>query len=304
MSKGKKTKVLQYNLHDRGRQHTGVDRSNVDFKKMIQLINAPSTQEMVKTGQLVGYYGHQIRQRFGMVPPESVVIDGKVVQLAPAFRTVEIKAASDGTVTHRAEFLDNNAGQFAQEQYLAQIGGFSTAVNYRKTPPNQLTPSGFFGFDYVVQPNYATNIGDGQLFDGLAIPEQLEDEISCFDSATDLTLLNPSQAMIARLLEQQIISTYDSIHTQVTLGQINEQALDQIDALSQQMAMQQRKRDLQAERQRELYSGMVGEVRSFDSVISEADQYLNAWEKQGKPEPKKQGHGLMKGMRRLISFGG
>lgn len=304
MSKGKKTKLLQYNLHDRGRQHTGIDRSNVDFKKMIQLINSPQTQEMVKTGQLVGYYGHQIRQRYGMVPPESVPIDGKMVQLAPAFRTIEIKATSDGTVTHRAEFLDNRVGKFAQEQYLAKIGGFSTAVNYRKTPPNLLTPSSFFGFDYVVQPNYATNIGDGQLFDGLAIPEELENEISCFDSATDITLLDPSKAMIAHLLEQQIISTYDSINTQVALEQINEQALDQIDALSQQMAMQQRKRDLQVERQRELYSGMVGETRSFDSVIAEADQFLSAWEKQGKPQPKKQGNGLMKGMRRLISFGG
>lgn len=307
MSKGRKTKVLTYNLHDRGRKYTGVDRSNVDFRRMIDLINAPSTQEMVETGQLTGYYGHQIRQRFGMTPPESVIIDGKVVYLEPAFKTVELHADQDGTVSHRAEFSENKAGEFARRQYLARVGGFSTAVNYRKMPPNKLTPSGFFGFDYVTQPNYATNIGDGQLFDGLAVPEQLEGEISCFDSATDLSQLSPSQMMIAQLLEQQIISNYDSIGAQITLGEMYEQALDQNHALNQQIILADRKRELQATRQKDLYTGMVGEIRSFDSAIAEADELLSQFESQQTQKQKQQNQnqrGIINGVRRIFSFGG
>ena len=72
-----KTEILKYNLHDRGRKYTGQDRSNVDVSAMIQRINSPDTQELVSTGGLFGYYGHQIRQRFGMMPPETAMIDGK-----------------------------------------------------------------------------------------------------------------------------------------------------------------------------------------------------------------------------------
>ncbi|GAA5003385.1 hypothetical protein GCM10023206_07080 [Acinetobacter puyangensis] len=306
MSKGRKTKVLQYNLHNRGRKHTGVDRSNIDFMSMINLINAPSTQEMVKTGQLIGFYGHQIRQRFGMVPPESVPISGKMVHLEPAFRTIEIKADKDGTVSHRAEFLENESGEFARTQYLAKVGGFSTAVNYRKTPPNKLTPSGFFGFDYVTQPNYATNVGDGQLFDGLFVPEDPSNNlIACFDSATDLSALEPSQALIANMLEQQIISTFDSIHAQITLGQMNEQALDQIDALTQQISLHERKKQLQQQRQQDLYTGMVGEIRTFDSALAEAEHYLEQLEGNlVQDNTKQRGTGLVKTVRKFLTFGG
>ena len=83
-----KTEILKYNLYDRGRKHTGQDRSDVDIEKMIDRINAPDTQELVKTGGLFGYYGHQIRQRFGMNPPETAMINGKKIHLEPAFRTI------------------------------------------------------------------------------------------------------------------------------------------------------------------------------------------------------------------------
>ncbi|TLT99097.1 hypothetical protein FD904_20290, partial [Acinetobacter baumannii] len=78
-SKNRKTKVLSYNLHDRCRKFTGVDRSNVDVDAMVNLINSDHVQEMVATNSLQGFYGHQIRQRYGMVPPETVIIKGKVV---------------------------------------------------------------------------------------------------------------------------------------------------------------------------------------------------------------------------------
>lgn len=273
MSKGRKTKVLKYNLYDRGRKFTGQDRSNVDFESMISLINSAATQEMVATGQMLGFYGHQVRQRFGMIPPETAHIDGKTVMLEPAFKTIEIQADKNGEVAHRAEFFENDSGEFARKQYIAKVGGFSTAVLYKPTGAT-LKPSGFFGFDYVVQPNYATNIGDGQLLDGLCVPENLADTVACFDSATDIALLDPSKAMIAQLLEQRILDTYDSIHAQIGLLKFADDAAHELNALYDHISLQERKKMIQAQRQQDLQRQLRGSVRSFDSVLAEAEAYL------------------------------
>ncbi|AYA01698.1 hypothetical protein BEN74_01555 [Acinetobacter sp. WCHAc010034] len=256
---GRKTKRIKFNLFERGRKHSGRDRANVDMK------------EMIKTGTLYGYNGHEIRRRYGMLPPESTLIDCKVVYLEPAFRTVEAYAEENGDVTHVEEFFDNEAGEYARKQYLAHVGGFSSAQNYRRAGVG-LVPVGFFGFDYVMQPNYTTNVGDGQLFDGLVVPEQQDGLIACFDSATDTSQLAPSEAMIAHLLEQQILRDFDSIHSQLQLHQFNEQALDQVGSLSDELAKRDRRAALQAQR------AQVSEVRSFDSACDEADELLTASE--------------------------
>ncbi|MDH0032575.1 MULTISPECIES: hypothetical protein [unclassified Acinetobacter] len=271
--KGRKTKRITFNLHERGRQFLGKDRSNVDMSEMIKQINSPQVQEMVKTGTLYGYNGHEIRKRYGMNPPDSVIVDGKVVYLERAFRTLEVYADKEGNVSHVTEFLDNPSGEYARKQYQARVGGFSSAQNYKRAGLG-LIPVGFYGFDYVTQPNYTTNVGDGQLFDGLAIPVEQDGLVACFDSATDLTQLSASEAMIAHLLEQQIVRDYDNIHTQTELLNMHGQALDQIDVLSTQVARKEKREALQAQRQHDLYSGMVGEVRSFDSVCEEADALL------------------------------
>ncbi|MFX4416375.1 hypothetical protein ABTA36_19640, partial [Acinetobacter baumannii] len=78
-------------------------------------------------------------------------------------------------------------------------------------------PTGFFGFDFVAQPNYASNVVDGQLFDGLFVPEEPEGVVSCFDSATDISQLSQPEIIIAQLLEDQILQTYDNINSQLHL---------------------------------------------------------------------------------------
>lgn len=271
---GRKTKRITYNLHDRGRLHSGKDRSNVDMKAMIDRINDPTVQDMIKSGTFWGYNGHEIRRRFGMNPPDSVIIDGKVVYLERAIRTLESTAKPNGDVTHVHEFLENESGEYARKQYLARAGGFSSAQNYKRAGLC-LIPVGFYGFDYVMQPNYATNVGDGQLFDGLAIPEEQDGLIASFDDATDVTQLSASDAMIAYLLEQQILRDFDNIHIQSQLLNMNGQALDQIDVLANQIANREKREALQVQRQHDLCTGMIGEVRSFDSVCAEADTMLS-----------------------------
>ncbi|MCH7388331.1 hypothetical protein MMO39_13655 [Acinetobacter modestus] len=128
----------------------------------------------------------------------------------------------------------------------------------------------------MTQPNYTTNVGDGQLFDGLAIPVEQDGLIAAFDSTTDVNLLSPSEAMIAHLLEQQIVCDFDNIHAQLQLLQMNGQALDQIDVLADQIARKVKRQVIQFQRKQDLCSGLVGEVRSFDSVCAEAEERLTA----------------------------
>lgn len=289
-SKNRKTKVLSYNLHDRCRKYTGIDRSNVDVGAMIKLINSDYVQEMVATNSLQGFNGHLIRQRYGMVPPESVPIKGQLVYLARAFKTIELRAFPDGKVEHQEEFYENEPGEFALQQYAANAGGFSTAVNY-KNIGGRLIPTGFFGFDFVAQPNYASNVGDGQLFDGLFVPEEPEGIVSCFDSATDITQLSPSEIVIAQLLEDQIIQTYDNINSQIHLLNELGNAQGLAGELSEQIEKQKRIKELREERKNDLYTGMVHETKSFDSVQQHAVQVLQGLDqpnvKEKQPKPKK-----------------
>ncbi|MNE54688.1 hypothetical protein D3C80_1494890 [compost metagenome] len=76
------------------------------------------------------------------------------------------------------------------------------------------------------------------------------------------------------MLEQQILRDFDSIHAQIQLHQFNEQALDQVDMLANQLAKRDQRAVLQAQRTQDFYTGMVGEIRSFDSVCDEAEQLL------------------------------
>jgi len=268
-----KTEILKYNLYDRGRKHTGQDRSDVDVEKMIDRINAPDTQELVKTGGLFGYYGHQIRQRFGMNPPETAMINGKKIHLEPAFRTIYLKAHKDGTVEHQAEFLDNEAGQYAKNQYKAKAGGFSTAVSYIKNGL-KLIPKLFAGFDYVFQPNYATNVGNGVLLDGL----YCSDELNLFDDINE-----PQQAQIAQVLEQAIIQNYDHIHQSLQLIHEVERAYD---SLAQEMDKQVRYAQAKAKHNQQNGEEIKLSTISFDSAIAQAnaffDEKIKVAEEKGK----------------------
>lgn len=272
---GRTTAVLKYNLFDRGRKYNGIDRSNVDMKKMIEIMNSPAVQELVKTNSLYGYCGHDIRKRYGMRPPESTITkEGKTVFLEPAFRTIYLKALENGDVEYQQYFLKNDSGEFTRKQYIAEAGGFSTAVNYKQQGLG-LLPVGFFGFDFVTQPNYATNIGDGQLFDGLFLPDQLDNTISCFDDTMDMSALTPEQLVVAELLEQKIFQQFDSIHQMMNMSETLQNSLDQVATLQESLFKFENKQAIIEKRQEDLYTGMVGEIRSFDSVCQDAQAYID-----------------------------
>lgn len=210
------TDLITYNVRDRGRKARGQDR-NFDTKALANLINGPDVQEKVKHGDMVGYFGHWPRVKLGMEPQEGGIVDGRVVSVTPALRTIELKAEADGTIRHRAEFLDTNEGLIASRLYQSKTGGFSSAI----TPlpgTNPILPAGFHGFDYVLEPNYTTNRGHKVVLDGVEGLSEREDLLAMLDSAVGESVM--AAATINRL--------FDSLHAQHRL------ALETLERLAQE----------------------------------------------------------------------
>ncbi len=160
------TKVITYNLNDRGRKYRGKVR-NFDVPALVRAINGGVTQEKVKHRDMFGYYGHWARLKFGMAPSEGGIVDGRQVAIEPALVTTYLKAYDDGTVEHKAEFLDTNAGRLAKALFGKKTGGFSSAIDENKPE--------FFGFDYVLEPNFSTNRGYDIALDGVDSAMTLDD---------------------------------------------------------------------------------------------------------------------------------
>lgn len=151
-----KSKLIRYNLKDRGRQHTGQPR-NFDIRAIMDAVNSPECQERVAARDMLGYLGHWPRIRFGLDATEGGIADGKVHAVEPAIVTTHLKAFEDGTIEHRTEFLDTASGKIASKMFDSRVGGFSSAIN-------QARPR-FIAFDYVANPNFITNSYRGVALD-------------------------------------------------------------------------------------------------------------------------------------------
>lgn len=151
------TGLITFNVHDRGRQHTGQAR-NFDAAALAALVNSPAVQEKVRLRDMRGYFGHWPRRAFGIDPGEGGIFQGKAVRVEPAIITTTLRARPDGTIEHEAEFLDTPPGRTAKRLFDSRVGGFSSAIVAREYAGKDM-PIGFYGFDYVTEPNYAHNRG-------------------------------------------------------------------------------------------------------------------------------------------------
>ena len=162
------TGVIKYNLKERGRKYRGRDR-HFDIRAIVRAINSPACQERVKKRDMLGFYGHWPRQKFGIYPAEGGLEGGKPAIVEPALVTTMLKAYDDGTVEHKVEFLDTDSGKIAQRLFNNRVGGFSSAIDTAEPA--------FYGFDYVLEPNYSTNRG-WELLDSVDMSEEdIEAEI-------------------------------------------------------------------------------------------------------------------------------
>lgn len=182
---GAKTGIIKYNVKERGRQFSGVER-NFDTVVLAQLVNGDAVQERVRSRDMLGYFGHWPRVKFGMNPTEGGIVGGKVVALEPAIVTTHLRALPDGTIEHEAEFLDTSTGKMAARLFASRAGGFSSAIDFKKAGSRQL-PVDFYGFDYVLGPNFNHNRGyaldgvgadgDGVAFDAVAEYSSMLDSV-------------------------------------------------------------------------------------------------------------------------------
>ncbi|MCP5245688.1 MAG: hypothetical protein H6937_06995 [Burkholderiales bacterium] len=151
------TPLIRYSLKDRGRKHTGKERS-FNIKALFDFVNGDACQETVESRGMVGYYGHWPRIRFGMDPTEGGLDNGKPVPVEPAFITTHLKMLDDGVIEHKAEFLDTTSGKLAEKLFFDnKTGGFSSAIDANI---NKL-----YGFDYVIEPNFLNNSFRGVTLD-------------------------------------------------------------------------------------------------------------------------------------------
>lgn len=209
-----KTGVITYNLAERGRKARGQDR-NLDLAMAAKLINSPAVQEMVAQGDMIGWYGHWPREKFGINVVEGAVVNGQAVALVPAIRTVRLKAYDDGTVEHETEFLDTAPGKIAARNWQSKVGGFSSAM-LTKAIGGKAVATTFAGFDYVLEPNYTKNRGYSLALDAVA-PDSPEHAL-LMDALERQQELEHAALMLDSLQGQ-----YDSLLASVAhLGQENE----------------------------------------------------------------------------------
>jgi len=199
------TGVIRYNLNDTGRAYTGQPRK-LDIDAAMRLFNGPQVQESIRKGDIVGYVGHQFREKYGLDVPETVIEGGRAVVLEPAVRTVMARCLPDGTLEHEQEFLDTAGGRIAARLWDSKAFGFSSAI-YAPEQNGVRVPLNYFGMDFVRAPNYDGNRGYSTMLDSVGPGCFAASDMFVTDNAA---LLDSVDAMIRASDEQaeQISEAY------------------------------------------------------------------------------------------------
>jgi hypothetical protein len=222
----KRTGIIRYNLNDRGRDFNGQDR-DVDIAAAMRLINGAPVQELVRQGDVYGYFGLTFREKYGLNVPETVTEGGKVVVLEPNVRTVSIKCFPDGTVEHEQEFLNNAPGRIAGRLFDSNAYGFSS-VFHAPEENGKRTPKSFHGMDFVKVPNYNTNKGYDAMLDGIE-PGAMESQGFAAECAA---MMDSVDAIMAQNEAQAAEISEAYLHQ----CKVNDELVDHIARLSQRLA--------------------------------------------------------------------
>jgi len=120
---------------------------NYDKIKYKNMVENKKTQIHIKNGYAIGYYGHDSRDpNKGYIPHERDK-NGDVIY--PCCKTLSMKWVEPNLVRHTQRILSNEIGKEIQKLIKAGVGGFSSVHN--------LKTGDFYGFDYVISPNFTTN---------------------------------------------------------------------------------------------------------------------------------------------------
>lgn len=224
---GRKTDPISYNLADNGRIATGKGR-NWDVASCVRVINSPAVQEAVKNGDMLGYYGHLPRTLFNtMRPVEGGIVNGKYTPIEHAVRTLSLSAAADGTVTHTTEFLDTQPGEMAERADRNKVGGFSSFMTAMpRTAPS--IANGFYGLDYVAEPNYTKN-RSYRVLDGVGGEEGQELDLAVLDSVIEYAEASGAAGELAAQILADVMPQYtQALETLTRIERENAVMLDKL----------------------------------------------------------------------------
>lgn len=222
------TDIITYNLRERGRSHIGSDR-NFDIPRVVDYINGPECQESVRNREMLGYFGHGVRQRYGLKPPETVRDGNTLISIEPAVVTTFLEADGDGTVRHRQEFLSTKPGQAAAQMNGSRTGGFSSVIHRMSQH--------LLGFDFVNTPNFTTN--RAYAFDS-ADEDWDPEDVYIFDDASldapevgDLVVANDQLEMMGYLLGQSNTREAAYVQQLASLQEDNLELMSQVTHLKE-----------------------------------------------------------------------
>ncbi|WP_163003743.1 hypothetical protein [Pseudomonas viridiflava] len=218
--------MIRYNLNDNGRTFTGQPRK-IDIDAAMRLFNGVALQEAIAKGDVVGYIGHQYREKFGLDVPETVIVDGKEVYLEPGTRTIYLKCFPNGDVEHEQEFPATACGRVAQRLWEGKMYGFSSAIHAPEV--NGLrSPRGYFGMDLVRAPNYDANRGYTTMLDS----------VSAGGFGTTDTFLSDNAAMLDSV--DAMIRESDKMAEEISKSylqqcELNDELLDRVAQLQERL---------------------------------------------------------------------
>lgn len=235
---------VEFNIRDRGRSLTGIERSRFDWQSACRVINNANTQEKAKHGDLFGYLGHAYRMAFGLDPQESSLTKLGMQVYEPAFLTRVIEANEQaGTVYHRTEICDTKEGDTVMRMNGRKHGGFSSVFSTKAMGAKDIARE-FFGFDYVYLVNYSSNRSKVQSqaqmdsAAGAATKEMVMfgegETVIYMDSCGSLNQFDSASMMRGLMLEQQdqfnaMLERFDEVAEQ--LGASRSQAADLMEQL-------------------------------------------------------------------------
>ena len=224
---GRTVGPISYNLADNGRVATGKGR-NWDIASAVRVINSPAVQEAVKSGDMLGYYGHLPRTLFNtMRPVEGGIVNGKYTPIEHAVRTLSLTAAADGTVTHTTEFLDTLPGEMAERADRNKVGGFSSFMTaVPRTSPS--IANGYYGQDYVAEPNYTQN-RSYRVLDGVDGAEGEELDLAVLDSVIEFAQASGAAGEMAAQILGDVMPQYvQALETLTRLERENAVMMDKL----------------------------------------------------------------------------
>lgn len=154
-----------FSLLNEGRKYSGQHRKYV-IENAREICYAPATRERIKLREALGYYGHGRRVLCRKMNIQEVDVmtlpDGTqaMVSNVPSNVTVAFDVDQDGTVKHTQEILETETGKIVSGLHASRVGGFSWACpGDDKGSLGTTKLTGFSGFDFVLQPGFATNRG-------------------------------------------------------------------------------------------------------------------------------------------------